>query len=194
MDEKVTIKSSGHFIFLTALLLLVAGFTWAENASEAQWLQLKELQGISSGVSGSSTATYIFFDPNCPYSAKLNKSGLRLPGVDLRQAMWIPVAYIRPSSEGKAAAFLRSGKYEAIIKNYQSFNYATYEGSIAGVTPTAEESLALDKSRVLWSLMSSSPATPMIIYKEKSGAIKVQLGLPNTQIDGLEQSMGVYNQ
>src|SRR5690606_2424753 len=133
-------------------------------------------------------------DPTCPYSARLNRSGLGLPDVDVRRAQWIPVAYLRPTSAGKAAALLRAGTYEAIIKNYQNFNYAKYEGSIAGSTPTSDELLALEKSKAVWADMTSSPGTPMIIYKDKTGAVTVQLGLPERQSGGAQQSMGVYDQ
>lgn len=175
----------------TLLLLLINPLAFAGGISEAQWLQLKELRGISSGASGSTAVAYVLFDPNCPYSAELSKNPLGLPGMDLRKARWIPVAYIRPNSANKAVALLRAGNYAAIIKNYQNFNYAKYAGSIEGVEPTVEESLALDKSNALWNSMSNSPATPMIIYKEKSGAIKIQFGLPSRQAGG-DQSMGAY--
>lgn len=184
----------GRWLFCVLTMIFATGFTRGDSASQAQWLQLKTLRGIASGAAASAATTYVFFDANCPFSAKLNKRGLNLPGVDLSAAIWIPVAYLRPSSNEKAAALLRAGKYESIIKNYQNFNYAKYEGSIEGVTPTAAESLALEQSRTVWMSMTSTPGTPMIVYKDASGEIKVQLGLPAGQSDHGSQTMDVYGE
>jgi len=195
MKSSTTASSKRRLLSVaTLLLLLTTRCAWGETISEAQWLQLKELRGIFSGNTSGTPTAYIFFDPNCPYSAKLNTNGFGLPGVNSQRVMWIPVAYLRPTSASKAAALLRSGTYEAIIQNYRNFNYAKYTGSIEGVTPTAEETRAIDASIAAWTAMSSSPGTPMIVYRDKLGALKVQLGLPSEQAHDTERTMGAYEQ
>jgi len=89
----------------------------AESLTEAQWSQVSALKGISASALAKIPQAFVFFDPNCPYTARLINNDKVLfgsLGVDIRKVIWIPITYMRPDSVEKAAQLLRDGNYEML--------------------------------------------------------------------------------
>lgn len=120
---------------------------------------------------------YAFMDPNCifchlewkafqPYI----KQGL--------QVRWIPVAFLKPDSRGKAAALLESKNPADDIRTLQmGFNEKTESG---GLKPLANVSAATDaKLKANGELMRKFRfgGTPALIYKDSSGNVQYHPGM-----------------
>lgn len=120
---------------------------------------------------------YAFMDPNCifchlewkafqPYI----KQGL--------QVRWIPVAFLKPDSAGKAAALLESKTPAALMQQLQTkFNAATESG---GITPLANPSVAtMAKIQSNGELMRGFhfSGTPALVYKDSSGKVQYHPGM-----------------
>ncbi len=138
-----------------------------EPISEQSWHQVRSLRGIATQGGMTTPSLYVFFDPNCPFSAKLWQRQVGgKPFADV-PAVWIPVTYLEQSSLGKGAALLRASSMEELAHNFRDANIEYRQGAVTAVAPTDAERLALGRSKAVWLKLGS--ATPMLVYRSKSG-------------------------
>ncbi len=116
---------------------------------------------------------YDLFDPNCPYCHLLYERLQALIGpyhVTLRE---IPVAYLTPTSEGKAAALLEArDPRRALAASQAHYSWKT-GSSIAPKTPTPAVARALAANRKLDVAAVGFPLVPILIYKKADGTVRI---------------------
>jgi thiol:disulfide interchange protein DsbG len=121
---------------------------------------------------------YVLFDPNCFYCNLTWRAVQPYEKVGL-QVRWVPVAYQQRSSVGRAAAIVRApDPVEAFRRNEANYDRSRYEGGIEpmqSVPHGLAASFAANNS-----LMHAfrSPATPVLVWKDRSGAVQVKAGVP----------------
>lgn len=146
----------------------------SDTEHSALWSEVVAAPAITVGAKGSqSKATlYAFFDPNCIYCyyaekllAPYYKQGLTVH--------WIPVAFLKDDSAGKAAAILQSKEPAATFAD----NTRLYrKGGIRPAAPTAETSARLQANLVLMRKFQFS-GTPSFVWKDKSGNVRTKPGM-----------------
>ena len=174
-----------------ALLGALAMPVWAQGAEplpvrleESLWVDVLRAHGIVVGPPAKSPPVYVFFDPNCPYCKKLWSTPLP---ADLGGAMskfpaiWVPVAYLKPSSHGRAFAILRGGNAQALSLNFESgFDEGAEEGGLSPLDPLMSERLALELNQRIWKGVAQ--ATPLMVWRMRSAQAPARwMGLPSPQ-------------
>jgi len=169
---------------MTAVRLLGAGVLscsalqcFADVIPEETWRQVKALRGIPSQPGMNAPSLYVFFDPNCPWCAKLWSLQVNGQPFSERPVIWIPVTYLGTDSIGKGAALLRTAAKAELALNFEKFNYELRLGATSPVVPTAGERLALGRAKALWLRLGG--ATPLFIYRTAQGEGRLLLGLPS---------------
>ena len=110
------------------------------------------------------STVYAFLDPNCVY-CHYTWQALR-PYVEAGlQVRWIPVAYLRADSAGKAAAILEGEQSAA--KGLETHELAFNQGGIAAAKVSAGTKNKLDNNSKLMQELGFS-GTPALIYKIKN--------------------------
>ncbi len=130
---------------------------------------------------------YVFFDPNCIFChytwqalKPYEKAGL--------QVRWVPVAFLKPTSLGRAAAILEARNGEAALDQDEThFNVAAEEGGLAPSAKPAPGSVAAIEANGRLMAAFGSQGTPTLVWRDqKSGKVKVLGGMPRlSQIPGI---------
>ena len=177
---KYLLKSKLYIVFrLTTVGLILSTIAIdvaASEISELQWRTVTQLSGTPSTTDIDVPAVYIFFDPNCPATAKLFRNDADGKSFADAPAVWIPVAYMKADSLGKAAATLREMQFSAIKDNFTHYDSQEKSGAITPVQASAKERSEVANAKRVWMELTTTPATPMIVYKDNSGAPHVHLG------------------
>lgn len=149
------------------------------------WLAAQKLGALKLARPDELLQIVFFVDPNCPACASLWTWFDTTPRRNLA-TLWVPVAYMKSSSEARAAALLRaSDSYAALGYNYgKGFDHAAWEGAIepARDLSSAEQTL-LKNNRRFWAGLFG--ATPLGLYRRADGTIWQTVGLPPGGFDGL---------
>lgn len=123
---------------------------------------------------------YVFFDPNCPYC---HKAWIALQAYEQAglQARWIPVAYLRPSSESKVIKMLEARDQTAAFRNGMK-NFVRDRNAPADIALKDRPKIAdlISKNSQLMAKFGLN-ATPAFVWKQKDGNIAVMKGLPPPQ-------------
>ncbi len=152
----------------------------------AVWLAAQRLAGVRLAAPGDLIQAIFFIDLNCPACAELWK-WFDTPERRRWATLWIPVAYMNRSSEGRAIALLRaSDPYAALAKNYGSgFDYKARQGALAEASsPALQEQTAIQRSTRIWrgALFGT---TPLTLYRNNDSTYWQLLGLfPETEMSG----------
>ena len=150
--------------------------------SEELWRQVRSLRGTPTQQGLKTASLYVFYDPNCPFSAKLWQASFSgNPFADV-PAIWIPVAYLTDTSLGKAAALLRFGSKANLSRNFTAFPAAN-AGAIAPVTPLDAERLALGRAKTAWNQLGQG--TPALVFRSNNGQVKVVLGFDPKSLEAI---------
>lgn len=172
----------GKVAFFLCLLAITP--VHAESISRAQWLKVQSLHGIASSQGVDNPSLYVFFEPNCPASAKLFSSLIKGIPFEKLDAVWIPVSYMESASLGRSAAILRSGDFSSIKKNYLSFNFKNGLGAIRPVGPSQSELSEIRQSNEVWKSLYATQGTPLIVYRDKKGGYNIYLGYtPQSELE-----------
>ena len=157
---------------------------------EPLYAQLEKSTFIETGEHDHPRRTvYLIFDANCPFCSAAyqslktyNNSGLRV--------RWVPVAYLRPDSQARAAAILEASDPAAALKsNEEGFDKTKHTGGMAPLDhPTPKSVAALAANNDLMDKLKIT-ATPGWIYRDDEGQIQRQIGLPEPMM--MLQIMGV---
>lgn len=170
---------------ISLLLALVFGLIQSNTAlaqaprsvNEQHWGQVKSLRGIATQQRTTTPSLYVFFDPNCPYCAKLWQSRVADRPVADVHAYWIPISYMDRSSYGKAAALLRLNQKTGLTENFGRFDYERRSGAIPAVQPTKAEATDLAKALAVWQKLGAG--TPLMVWRSRSGRVVSYLGFPS---------------
>ena len=107
--------------------------------TEVQWKQVTSLRGIATQPGMTVPAMYVFFDPDCPWCAKLWNTKLSKGYFKDVPAVWIPVTYLTSNSVGKAAALLRLGNKAGLERNFGQYDFVNHTGGILPVQASDRE-------------------------------------------------------
>ncbi len=121
---------------------------------------------------------YVFFDPNCIFCHLTWKALQPYEKVGL-QVRWVPVAFLKPTSMGRAAAIMEAKNPAAVLRDNESgFITATEDGGVKPLAKPAQASLSRLNSN--GQLMNSfgSTGTPTLVWKDKAGKVQSRDGLP----------------
>ena len=144
--------------------------------TEVQWRQVKTLHGTATQPGMNVPALYVFFDPDCPWCARLWQTKLSHGPFKDVPALWVPVTYLTPNSTGKAAALLRQGNKAGLERDFGQYDFVKHTGGIQPVQPSDSEREALGQAKALW--LQLGGVTPMFVYRTKAGEALVYMGLP----------------
>jgi thiol:disulfide interchange protein DsbG len=174
------------FQLLLACCVMVAAATApAQTVSEPKpevlpdhtWRQVISLRGIATQEGMTTASLYVFFDPNCPFSAKLWQRRVDGKFFGELPAVWIPVTFVGKTALGKGAALLRANSKEELARNFKEFSFEHGEGATLPVAHTGAEWLALGRSKAVWYKLGGG--TPTLVYLSKAGEAMVYRGGPS---------------
>jgi len=149
------------------------------------WLAAQKLDALKLANPDELTQIIFFVDPNCPACASLWAWFDATPRRGLA-SLWVPVAYMKPSSETRAVALLRAADpYAALAHNYgKGFDHAAWEGAIEPAQNTSPaEQARLKANRRFW--VGLFGATPLVLYRQTDGSTWQAVGLPPAGFDVL---------
>jgi hypothetical protein len=169
-------KGIRKWLIGTAISFTLSAASIADNISQQQWRRVANLSGVPSTFGLNLPSIYVFFDANCPASAKLFRRNDQGESFADAQIIWIPVYYMAADSLGKAAAILRAGQFSMIKNNFMRFDDQKKSGTITPVLPNINERQKIDKANQVWRELTDTPGTPMIVYKDKWDIAHIHLG------------------
>lgn len=173
MITRRTVLAMG--IGLGAAPLLSARGALPMEVTAEVWKDVKRAQGIEVASVGHqavamSSSFFVFFDPNCPFCARLWQTAIptHLGGTMAGfPATWIPVSYLKPTSWSRSVAILRSGRPQALERNFRGFDEVAHEGAIEPIEEgRLSEQLIMERNNRIWT--SVVKATPLLVWDMKS--------------------------
>lgn len=178
-------------ISLTALMTVLASTAAlpAITVTPALFADIEKAAHFTEGAAKPKTTLYVFIDPNCLYCHLAWKALQPYEKAGL-QVKWIPVAFQKPSSAGRAAAIMQARDPAAALReNEIKYRHKTYDGGIkplAKIRPDIDK--ALDANLALME-KTGAPGTPLLVWKDAGGKIGFRNGMPRLselpQITGL---------
>ncbi len=133
---------------------------------------------VEGAVHHAKSVLYVFFDPNCIFCHLTWKALQPYEKAGL-QVRWIPVAFLKPTSAGKAAAIMQAKDPQAAFRhNESSFNTATEDGGIKPLGKPSAASLARISQNGRLMTRFGSNGTPTLVWKNKAGDVQAIFGLP----------------
>ncbi|MES1982468.1 MAG: thiol:disulfide interchange protein DsbG [Pseudomonadota bacterium] len=144
----------------------------------APYDELANAAWFSEGSKNDSNMIYVFFDANCIFCHLVWKALQPYEKAGL-QVRWIPVAFLKKDSAGKAAALLAAKNPAASMAvNMGKFDKKDESGGIpaAGKIP-AETLKRIQQNGALMERFGSN-GTPTLVWKDKSGQISALGGMP----------------
>lgn len=187
-QSNVVYTTDGGVVLIGALVNskgedLTAGFidkyTSAPGLKQG-FVDLQKLPSITVGTATGATArtVWIVFDPNCPYCSLAYRTLKQYANSQI-QFKWVPVAYLRPDSAGRAATILDSpDPAKALDDNETGFDANTHQGGVApepSVSPTVKGDLA--RADAAMHLMGFDQV-PALIWTDETGRLHHYIGLP----------------
>ena len=96
------------------------------------WEALLPLTPIRVTQPGQLVGMVVFFDPNCPWCAQLWRNHYGGNVASPIATAWIPFAYFKDSSAGRALAIVRApDPAAALARNFSNYDEAGHNGAIA---------------------------------------------------------------
>ena len=137
----------------------------------------------------------VFADPNCPYCRELYRDLRPWVGHDGLTVRWVLVAFLQPSSLGKAAAVLQA------VDPLHAFGAMEEHGlnpNLPGPTPLSDAQVSpatrttLDGNLTVLKRAGAFAAVPMIIFADRHGTPHLEMAVPSSEakLKVLLQSVG----
>ena len=152
----------------------------------ALFLELEKAEVITEGARDAKNVLYVFFDSNCFY-CHLTWKALQPYGKVGLQVRWVPVAYQKPSSVGRAAAIMGApDRAAALRENEVNYDRPHFDGGIKPVDkPQAQLAAQLQTNTELMRKFGV-PATPLLVWKDSNGNVQIKPGVPRlSQLPGI---------
>jgi thiol:disulfide interchange protein DsbG len=185
-----------------ALVLAAAFFSSAIFAADYEHLypELERVDYVAEGPASARSVIYVFFDANC-YFCHLTWKALQPYESAGLQVRWVPVAYQKASSAGRAAAIVEAGdKTAAFRENEIRYQSKTYDGGIRPLPRLRPATATMLRANLQLMKEFGAQGTPALVWKNRNGAVEflnavprlTQLpritGLPAQKIDDPELS------
>lgn len=124
-----------------------------------------EAKGFSVGALMSTHVVYVFFDPQCPHCGHLWQASLPLH--KKAKFVWIPVAWINPSSMSQGAALLSASNPLALMNEHETLLLGGKGGIAASSSVSSEvEQQIKANTKLLGSFGAES--VPFVVVKNPS--------------------------
>ncbi|GAC26602.1 thiol:disulfide interchange protein DsbG [Paraglaciecola mesophila KMM 241] len=143
--------------------------------STNDWKLLKSTHWIADGSPFANRIIYTFTDPNCPYCKKLWKNARPWVENGHVQLRHIIVGILKADSLGKAAAILSASDPANILNKHEAGNLFPELKAIESPSSEINKKLAENHQAMIDLGVSATPAT---FYRDTTGAVKKQRGLP----------------
>lgn len=143
--------------------------------SENDWKRLESSNWIADGSPMAKRIIYTFTDPNCPYCKKFWQSARPWIASGQVQLRHILVGILKADSQGKAAAILAADNPAEILAKHEAGNLFPELAALQDPSPEVSNKL-MDNHKTMMELNVS--ATPATFYRDASGAVNKQMGLP----------------
>ena len=138
---------------------------------------LEKTDTVVEGATSPKRILYIFFDANCWY-CNLTWKALQPYEKAGLQVRWVPVAYQKENSTGRAAAIMQAkDRVAAMRENETRYTPRSYEGGIAPMKATKALQAQLDANFGLMVRFGVS-GTPGLVWKDEKGRVRVRTGMP----------------
>lgn len=143
-----------------------------------EYESLTKAASITTGSTNPKSTIYAFFDPNCIFCHLLWKELKPYEKAGLR-TIWVPVAFLKPSSVGIGAAILEAKNPAAAFeRNEEKFVEKTETGGIKPLAKPGAKTLNSLKANTMLMAQFGQGGTPLIVWKDKDGKIQTAEGLP----------------
>ena len=152
----------------------------------ALFLELEKAEVVTEGAKDAKSVLYVFFDSNCFY-CNLTWKALKPYEKAGLQVRWVPVAYQKPSSVGRAAAIMGApDRVAALRENEVNYDRPHFDGGIKPVDkPQAQLTAQLQANTELMRKFGV-PATPLLVWKDNNGNVQIKPGVPRlSQLPGI---------
>jgi len=138
---------------------------------------LEKTDAVAEGSSPPKHVLYVFFDANCWY-CHLTWKALQAYEKAGLQVRWVPVAYQKDTSAGRAAAIMQArDRVAALRTNETGYRVKTYDGGVAPVTAPKAFEAELEANFQLMDRFGVS-GTPGLVWKDSVGTVRVKIGMP----------------
>jgi thiol:disulfide interchange protein DsbG len=146
---------------------------------------LEKTGTVAEGPSSPRHVLYVFFDANCWYCHLTWKALQPYERAGL-QVRWVPVAYQKDTSAGRAAAIMQArDRVAALRSNEAGYRVKTYDGGIAPVKAPKTLEAELEANFQLMDRFGVS-GTPGLVWKDSVGTVRVKIGMPRlSQLPGI---------
>ena len=162
----------------TAVAETQTGATTPQAQYGALFAKLQKRDAAQEGASESKTVLYVFFDANC-YYCHLTWKALQPYVKAGLQVRWVPVAYQKPTSLGRAAAIMQAPDRAAALRaNESGYDTAQYDGAIAPLSDVPPKLSAQIEANTELMQAFGAPGTPALVWKDRAGVIRVKAGVP----------------
>lgn len=173
-------------VAVAAFLSCAGGFSVPAAAAQADpqadypalFAELEKAEVIVEGAKDAKNMVYVFFDPNCLYCNYTWRALQPYEKVGL-QVRWVPVAFQKSSSTGRAAAIMEARYRAAALRyNEMKFDSAKYEGGIHSLDQPKPDTLKKIEANTRLMERFGAPGTPVMVWKDAGGNIQYKAGLP----------------
>lgn len=195
--------ADGKYLILAQAIIDAEGNNVIKNDAETAGLIPKPMSPADIAQKVMQAKTFVlgtggpeviaFVDPNCIFCHKFYEDAKPLIAEGKLRVRYVISAFLKPSSEGKAAAILSaSDPAEAMAKNEKGFDDATEEGGItADSNPNPAVVVDVQKNTELLQA-TGEVATPTLLYCGQGGTAKISHGMPQ-DLSSFVSSIGTFN-
>ncbi len=145
---------------------------------------------IQQGSNNAPHQAYIIFDPNCIFCHRLYEA--MQPAIKSGQlaVRWIPVAFLKPTSQGRVYAMLAANDPLAMLQqNELNFNEQTEDGGIPPLASPSTQVVQQLQNNMAFLTETQINSTPAVLYKLQDGTAKLVSGMPDpSKLNALIQS------
>jgi thiol:disulfide interchange protein DsbG len=143
----------------------------------ALYATLEKADAVVEGPASAKRTVYVFFDANCWYCHLTWKALQHYERAGL-QVRWVPVAYQKDSSAGRAAAIMQAkDRAAALRRNETGYRVGSYDGAITPAKAPAALAARLDANTKLMQRFGA-PGTPLLVWKDARGVVRTKVGMP----------------
>lgn len=136
---------------------------------------------IQQGSNSAPHQAYVVFDPNCIFCHRLYAA--LQPEIQSGQlsVRWIPVAFLKPTSQGRVYAILSSKDPVSMLEqNETNFNEQTEDGGIPPLSSASAQVVQQLQNNMAFLTEAQINSTPAILYKTKDGIAKIVAGFQDS--------------
>lgn len=164
---------------LAAMLVAATPAARAADDPETLYATLAKAEAVVEGAQSPRRVLYVFFDANCWYCHLAWKALQSYERAGL-QVRWVPVAYQKESSIGRAAAIMGADDRAAALRaNEEGYRRESYDGGIAPAHRVSGDLVAQLASNTRLMQRFGARGTPALVWRDDAGRVRVKVGMPH---------------